>query len=37
MASVLAGQDPVARTMLAKEMIKLANELDPAVVDARWQ
>ena len=37
MASVLAGQDPVARTMLAREMIKLANELDPAAVDARWQ
>ena len=37
MASVLAGQDRDARTMLAQQMLKLARELDPDLVNARWQ
>ena len=37
MSTVLAGSDPLARTMLAKEMLKMATELDPDVIDARWQ
>jgi hypothetical protein len=37
MASVLAGQDRDARTMLAHQMLKLARELDPDLVNARWQ
>jgi hypothetical protein len=37
MASVLAGQDPEARTMLAQTMLKLARELDPDLVNAKWQ
>ena len=37
MASVLAGQDQEARTMLAQTMLKLARELDPDLVNAKWQ
>jgi len=37
MASVLAGQDQQARTMLAQTMLKLARELDPDLVNAKWQ
>jgi hypothetical protein len=36
-ASMLAGKDPDARTMLAQTMLKLARELDPELVNARWR
>jgi hypothetical protein len=36
-ASVLVNQDEAARTVLAKEMLKAACELDPHLVDATWQ
>lgn len=38
MASVLAGNDPAARTLLAQQMLRLARELDADLVNARqWQ
>jgi hypothetical protein len=36
-ASVLVGKDQDAKTMLAQTMLKLACELDPDLVNARWQ
>jgi hypothetical protein len=37
MATVMIGSDPAARTALATEMLRLARELDPDLIDARWQ
>jgi len=37
MATVIAGSDPLVRCSLAKLMIELARELDPDLVNARWQ
>jgi hypothetical protein len=37
MATVLAGQDRAARAALANTMFKLAHELDPDLLGARWQ
>jgi hypothetical protein len=34
MATVLVGDDPTAKMMLAKEMRRLADELDPYVVES---
>jgi hypothetical protein len=36
MATVIVGNDPVAKTMLAREMLKLVNDLDPSLLGARW-
>jgi hypothetical protein len=37
LAKVLAGDDPIARTLLAQQMMQLIKELDPDVASARWQ
>jgi hypothetical protein len=36
-ASLLARSDPEARAMLACTFLKLARQLDPELVNARWQ
>lgn len=36
-ASMLAGNDTDARATLAQTMLKLARELDPELVNVRWQ
>jgi hypothetical protein len=36
-STVIAGDDPVARLALAKEMAKLIEELEPGFLRARWQ
>lgn len=36
-ASMLAGQDADTRAMLAQTMLKLARQLDPELVNVRWQ
>ena len=37
MASVMVGTDPSARTLLAHELLRLAEELDEGLVRARRQ
>ena len=36
-ATTVAGDDQMARTTLAIAMLKMARELDPDLVNARWQ
>ena len=36
-STVIAGDDPVAKLALAKEMAKLIEELEPGFMRARWQ
>jgi hypothetical protein len=36
-AAILVEGDSDARTILASEMLKAARELDPQLIDARWQ
>ena len=37
MATTIVDADPIARTMLARALVRLANELDHDVIDADWQ
>jgi hypothetical protein len=37
MSVVIARKDPVARVARPHEMLKLAREFDPDMVDAKWQ
>jgi|SoiMethySBSTD1v2_1073268.scaffolds.fasta_scaffold825859_3 hypothetical protein len=37
MSAIIAGDDPVAKLALAKEMAKLIEELEPGFMCAGWQ